>query len=81
MKEVGKRPKWGRPPVERSQARTERVVTFLTMKERALLAAYADNLGQSISATAHHLICSAMENKLDPRKSFVQSRGHKGSDT
>ncbi|MEM9844616.1 MAG: hypothetical protein AAF965_07430 [Pseudomonadota bacterium] len=81
MEEVGKRPRWGRPPVERAHARSERVVTFLTPDERALLDAYADDLGQSISATAHHLICKAMDRKGETHKRLAQTTDLKGSNS
>jgi len=64
MVEVQKPPRWGRPPLERRQVRSERIVTFLTPDERDTLVRYAENLGQSVSATVHELICDALKTEF-----------------
>jgi len=64
MVEVQKPPRWGRPPLEKGCVRSERIVTFLTPAERDTLVRCAEDLGQSVSATAHQLICDALKDEF-----------------
>ena len=50
----------GRPRLPRSEARSERVVTFVTPPEMEELTARAQRTGKSLSTTCHELIQRAM---------------------
>ena len=54
----GRRP--GRPPLPAGEARSERVVTFLTPSELVALKHLAAASGTSISATCHALLASSL---------------------
>ena len=51
----------GRPRLPETDARSERVVTFLTPPEHQRLSELAQRSKQSLSATCHELIVQAME--------------------
>ena len=55
----------GRPPLLPEEARTERVVTFLTPGERKRLGEFADASAVSISAASHQLIIRSLERRSD----------------
>lgn len=51
----------GRPRLPKADARSERVVTFLTPPEHQRLTELAQGSKQSLSAKCHELIVQAME--------------------
>ena len=51
----------GRPKLPRQQLRDQRVVTFLTGEERALLQEIADDTDVSIAKACHDLIVTGMD--------------------
>lgn len=52
----------GRPRLPTKEARSERVVTFLTPLEHSMLAELARSTDQSVSAMCHELLVQAMKN-------------------
>jgi hypothetical protein len=53
----------GRPRLPQDRARSERVVTFLTPPEYAALKELAEASGDSLSATSHRLIATALRQR------------------
>ena len=51
----------GRPPLPRKVARSRRVVTFVTEREKACLERLAGAASQSVSAVCHRLIAEGLE--------------------
>jgi hypothetical protein len=54
------RPKLGRPPKPQDELRSERVVSFVTRGEFDTLCELANDRGESISATIHLILSSAL---------------------
>jgi len=54
------RPRLGRPPKPRDEVRSERVVSFVTRGEFDTLCELANDRGESISATIHLILSSAL---------------------
>jgi len=54
------RPRLGRPPKPRDEARSERVVSFVTRGEFDALMELADVRGESVSAIVHRILRSAL---------------------
>ena len=52
---------FGRPPIDQAVARSERVVTFVTKNERAVLVRLARDNKVSVSATCHLLLSNAIK--------------------
>jgi hypothetical protein len=50
----------GRPPKPRDQVRSERIVSFVTRDELAVLADLADAREESVSAVVHQILRSAL---------------------
>ncbi len=58
----------GRPRLPEADARSERVVTFLTPPELRRLHDLALQSGSSLSATAHALLLEAMNTAMNTRR-------------
>ena len=54
------RPRLGRPPKPRDELRSQRVVSFVTRGEFDTLCELANDRGESISATIHLILSSAL---------------------
>ncbi len=52
--------RFGRPPLPRDKARSERVVSFVTPGEFQALKELADARGESVSAAVHLILSSAL---------------------
>ena len=53
-------PRRGRPPLPRDEARSERVVTFVTPGQFQTLLGIAAQDGSSVSAVVHHILESSL---------------------
>ncbi len=72
MIEMTSNRRYGRPSVPYDQARSERVVTFLTPSEMTSLKRLADESAASLSATLHRLV--VRELKVQSQKQSKSER-------
>jgi len=54
------RPRRGRPPVQPEQARSRRIVTFVTQSEWKALKEISDRYGRSMSAVCYDLLLAGL---------------------
>jgi len=67
---LGKRPRFGRPPKPRDEARSERVVSFVTRAELDALNQLAEEREQSLSALIHGILLSALARQLPKNRAL-----------
>jgi len=68
MNDISTRRRRGRPPKPRDQVRSERIVSFVTRDEFAVLSDLADSREDSVSAVVHQILRTALteENSEHP---------------